>query len=108
MNLVYRVTEGARVDVLRVLLTGYEHTRYGVIEREVQVKAGGPLREGDCLLYTSADAGIIPLGIPMLAGPAAISTVMVLIGESKAWWQHVVVYAAILVSSLVSYWIRCV
>jgi multiple antibiotic resistance protein len=54
---------------------------------------------------SKADAGIIPLGIPMLAGPAAISTVMVLIGESKAWWQYVVVYAAILVSSLVSYWI---
>jgi multiple antibiotic resistance protein len=54
---------------------------------------------------SKADAGIIPLGIPMLAGPAAISTVMVLIGESTAWWQHVVVYAAIVVSSLVSYWI---
>jgi multiple antibiotic resistance protein len=54
---------------------------------------------------SKADAGIIPLGIPMLAGPAAISTVMVLIGESKAWWQHAVVYAAIIISSLVSYWI---
>jgi multiple antibiotic resistance protein len=52
---------------------------------------------------SKADAGIIPLGIPMLAGPAAISTVMVLIGESTAWWQHVVVYAAIVISSLASY-----
>ncbi len=52
---------------------------------------------------SKSDAGVIPLGIPMLAGPAAISTVMVLIGESKAWWQHVVVYAAILISSLASY-----
>jgi multiple antibiotic resistance protein len=54
---------------------------------------------------SKADAGIIPLGIPMLAGPAAISTVMVLIGESSAWWQHTVVYAAIIISSLASYWI---
>ena len=54
---------------------------------------------------SKADAGIIPLGIPMLAGPAAISTVMVLIGESSAWWQHVVVYAAIAISSAASYWI---
>jgi multiple antibiotic resistance protein len=30
------------------------------------------------------DVGIIPLGIPMLAGPGAISTVMVLIGGSPA------------------------
>src|SRR6202046_4961853 len=28
------------------------------------------------------DASIIPLGMPMLAGPGAISTVMVLVGES--------------------------
>ena len=33
------------------------------------------------------DAGIIPLGIPMLAGPGAISTVMVLMGPSPTWWQ---------------------
>jgi multiple antibiotic resistance protein len=32
---------------------------------------------------SKADAGIIPLGIPMLAGPAAISTVMVLIGIQR-------------------------
>lgn len=46
-NIVFKITEGTRVNVLRVLLTGYEHTRYGVIAREVQVKPGGPLREGD-------------------------------------------------------------
>lgn len=46
-NIAFKVTEGTRVNVLRVLLTGYEHTRYGVISREVQVKPGGPLREGD-------------------------------------------------------------
>ena len=49
------------------------------------------------------DASIIPLGMPMLAGPGAISTVMVLIGESHAWWQHVIVYATILLSSFASY-----
>lgn len=30
------------------------------------------------------DASIIPLGMPMLAGPGAISTVMVLVGESHS------------------------
>jgi len=50
-----------------------------------------------------ADASIIPLGMPMLAGPGAISTVMVLVGESHSWWQHAVVYATILLSSFASY-----
>src|SRR2546422_6689219 len=30
------------------------------------------------------DVGIMPLGVPMLAGPGAISTVMVLAGASKS------------------------
>jgi multiple antibiotic resistance protein len=49
------------------------------------------------------DASIIPLGMPMLAGPGAISTVMVLVGESHTLWQHAVVYATILLTAYVSY-----
>lgn len=47
VRLVYHVTEGRRVEVLKVLLTGYQFTRPGVIAREVQIKPGDPLREGD-------------------------------------------------------------
>jgi multiple antibiotic resistance protein len=50
-----------------------------------------------------SDASIIPLGMPMLAGPGAISTVMVLVGESHTIWQHVVIYTAIAVTSLVAF-----
>jgi len=49
------------------------------------------------------DASIIPLGMPMLAGPGAISTVMVLVGESHTLWERGIVYAAIIVSSLAAY-----
>lgn len=52
-----------------------------------------------------ADASIIPLGLPMLAGPGAISTVMVLVGEAHSWWQHGIVYATIVITSLASYWV---
>jgi multiple antibiotic resistance protein len=50
-----------------------------------------------------SDASIIPLGMPMLAGPGAISTVMVLEGESHFLWQHMVIYATILLTAFVSY-----
>ncbi len=33
------------------------------------------------------DAGIVPLGIPMLAGPGAISSVMVLVGQVPTLWH---------------------
>src|SRR5580692_11132939 len=51
------------------------------------------------------DASIIPLGMPMLAGPGAISTVMVLVGESHEVWQHVVIYSMIVLTSVTSYMI---
>ncbi|MGH9863863.1 MAG: POTRA domain-containing protein [Candidatus Acidiferrales bacterium] len=49
VQLIYHITEGQRVDVSRVLLTGYRYTRPGIIERQVTVKPGGPLREGDVI-----------------------------------------------------------
>jgi multiple antibiotic resistance protein len=51
------------------------------------------------------NAGIIPLGIPMLAGPGSISTVMVLMGQSSEWWQTVSVCIAVVITAVLSYWI---
>ena len=49
------------------------------------------------------DASIVPLGIPVLAGPGAISTVMVLIGQSHGWAQTVPVFVAIAFTCIASY-----
>jgi multiple antibiotic resistance protein len=49
------------------------------------------------------DAGIIPLGMPMLAGPGAISTVMVLMGSSPSWWRVATLFVAITITSLASF-----
>ena len=46
VRLTYHITEGRQVLVARVLLSGYEHTRPGIISREVGIKAGEPLSEG--------------------------------------------------------------
>jgi multiple antibiotic resistance protein len=51
------------------------------------------------------DVGVTPLGIPMLAGPGAISTVMVLIGQSRNWWQTIPVFAAIAITAIASYFL---
>ncbi|HXU22188.1 MAG TPA: BamA/TamA family outer membrane protein, partial [Verrucomicrobiae bacterium] len=47
VNLVYHITEGPRVDVAKVLITGYQYTRPGIIRRQVAIEPNGPLREGD-------------------------------------------------------------
>src|SRR2546427_2156230 len=47
MRLVYRIEEGPQTRVRGIFVSGYKHTRPGVIRREVRVKANEPLREGD-------------------------------------------------------------
>jgi multiple antibiotic resistance protein len=49
------------------------------------------------------DVAITPLAIPYLAGPAAMSTVSVLMAKAKNSWEAATVYAAILLTGLVSY-----
>jgi multiple antibiotic resistance protein len=53
------------------------------------------------------DAGIVPLGIPMLAGPGAISSVMVLVGQAPSlWhWQMGAILGSIALTALISYWV---
>lgn len=47
VRLTYQITEGRQIEVSKVLLTGYQFTRPGVIARQVQIEPGGPLREGE-------------------------------------------------------------
>src|SRR5271170_3271878 len=49
------------------------------------------------------DAGIVPLGIPMLAGPGAISSVMILVGQAQKHWEQMVVIGAIVLTAGLSY-----
>jgi multiple antibiotic resistance protein len=53
------------------------------------------------------DAGIVPLGIPMLAGPGAISSVMVLVGQAPSFWgwQMAAVLASITLTSAACYFV---
>ncbi len=50
-----------------------------------------------------ADIAVTPLAIPMLAGPGAISTVILLQNAAKSVPQHIALYGSILMVSLVSF-----
>jgi outer membrane protein insertion porin family len=47
--LTYQIDEGPQVKVSELFIGGYEKTRRGVIAREVKIKQGQPLREGDVI-----------------------------------------------------------
>jgi multiple antibiotic resistance protein len=49
------------------------------------------------------DAGIVPLGVPMLAGPGAITSVMVLVGQAQTHWQMVAILVSIAFTASVCY-----
>lgn len=49
------------------------------------------------------DAGIVPLGIPMLAGPGSITSVMVLVGQAQTRWQMVAILGAIAITAAICY-----
>jgi MarC family membrane protein len=49
------------------------------------------------------DIGIMPLGVPMLAGPGAISTVMVLALGAKSTAAMVTVYLSIVLTALITF-----
>lgn len=62
-------------------------------------ESGEELAEGQA----KDDVALTPLAIPILAGPGAISTVMVLAGQAKSLAHGAVVYGAILLTALLSY-----
>jgi multiple antibiotic resistance protein len=64
-------------------------------------EAQGDTEEG----AAKEDAGIVPLGIPMLAGPGAISSVMVLVGPvpSVLHWQMGAILGSIAITCFISY-----
>ena len=72
-------------------------------KRSPTQEAHGDTEEG----AAKEDAGIVPLGIPMLAGPGAISSVMVLVGQVPSlWhWEMGAILGSIALTSLISFWV---
>ena len=49
------------------------------------------------------DVAIVPLAMPLLAGPGSIATVMVLVAQTRHFWQVVLLGAAIVITAAASY-----
>ena len=49
------------------------------------------------------DVGMIPMGLPLLSGPGAIATVMVLVGKAKDVQERVGLHIAILAVSILTF-----
>ena len=83
----------ASILLLVVALDMVRAQRSRVQETHEETKAG----------TEKPDIAVTPLAIPMLAGPGAISTTVLLQNEAKDIPQHVALYGCIVAVSLVSY-----
>ena len=83
----------ASILLLIVALDMVRAQRSRVQETHEETKAG----------TEKTDIAVTPLAIPMLAGPGAISTTILLQNEAKDIPQHIALYCCIVAVSLVSY-----
>jgi multiple antibiotic resistance protein len=83
----------ASIVLLLVALDMLRAQRSRVQETHEETKAG----------TEKTDIAVTPLAIPMLAGPGAISTTILLENEARDFAQHIALYGCILAVSLASY-----
>jgi multiple antibiotic resistance protein len=70
------------------------------------IRAQRPTQEGPGEINEGSekpDVAITPLAVPMLAGPAAISTVTMLMSRAVSWAEVAIIYLAILLTGIVIY-----
>lgn len=79
--------------LLRIAFDMLYAQRSGARETEEEVAAGA----------AKDDIAISPLGVPMLAGPGAISTVLILTSRAETWINYVVLLGAIIATGASSY-----
>jgi outer membrane protein insertion porin family len=90
VRLTYDITEGPQVLVARVLLSGYEHTRPGVISREVGIRAGEPMSQGAIVetqrkLYNLGIFSRVSIAPQNPDGDTTKKTLVVMVDEAKRY-----------------------
>ena len=90
VRLKYHITEGPQVLVASVLLDGYEHTRRGIISRQVGIRTGQPLSEGAVVetqrkLYNLGIFSRVSIAPQNPEGTNTQKTVVVMVDEARRY-----------------------
>lgn len=88
--LVYHVVEGPQTRVRRILISGHKHTRQRVVRREIEVKPGEPLRQGEVVdsqrrLYNLGVFNRVTIEPQNSAGTNPDKDIAVLVEEAKRY-----------------------
>jgi outer membrane protein insertion porin family len=90
VNLTYSIVEGTQLEVARVLVAGFVHTREGIIQRQISIKPSQPLSEGAVVetqrrLYNLGIFSRVSIAPQNPAGDDPNKTVVVLVDEAKRY-----------------------
>jgi outer membrane protein assembly complex protein YaeT len=90
MGVTYKITEGERIFVNRVLISGLDHTREYVVRRELQVLDGQPLSQRDMLetqrrLYDLGIFNIVNIAVQNPDGDLTQKNVLLNVEEAKRY-----------------------
>lgn len=90
VRLRYHIEEGPQVRVRRIFYSGYQHTRPGVIRREVRLHPEEPLRQGDVVesqrdLYNLGIFNRVTIDPQNPSGSDPDKNVVVLVEETKRY-----------------------
>src|SRR5262249_27118449 len=90
VNVMYHIEEGPQTRVRRVLVTGFVHTRPGIIRRQIQVKPNAPLRQGEVVdsqrrLYNLGIFNRVTVAPQNPAGADVDKDVVALVEEAKRY-----------------------
>lgn len=89
----FRIAGGVVLLLLAVDMIRTQPSRTRITETEVEAGAG------------KEDVAIVPLAMPLLAGPGSLATVIVFMARARegAWWHAIPVLGAIAVTAALSY-----
>lgn len=90
VRLQYHITEGPQTRVKRILIAGYNHTRPGIIRRQVSIESNEPLRAGEVVdtqrrLYNLGIFNRVTVAPQNPTGTDPNKDVVVLVEEAKRY-----------------------
>jgi len=90
MNVTYKITEGQRVNVRQVIVTGTENTKPYIVSRQIRIRGGDPLNQSEMVdsqrrLYNLGIFNQVDMAVQNPEGIEAEKNVLFNLTEAPRW-----------------------
>jgi outer membrane protein assembly complex protein YaeT len=90
LDVIYKITEGMRVFVNRVVITGLNHTRPYIVNRQMRIQAGDPLSQNRMVasqrrLYSLGLFNVVNMAVQNSEGQEPSKDILFNLQEARRW-----------------------